>query len=199
MRRSSPCNRLLQAGLALALGAFLAAPARAGVTLDIDAASLNEVLSALAAQEVEVALTEGRSLTVRLEQLKVLGFDPTAGPAQEGRIRTSVRVVAPDVGLAVTLQPALSLRIVDGATGELELRFEEVELPLPLVGPINLAPLLRPTRFPADYVWQLEGAAGPSWVRSRLVGVRMGRETLRFSFEVGVVAPPRAERAGQGS
>jgi len=160
--------------------------AEAGVQIDIDRASLNQILGALTAQEVEVAVTRDRSLTVRIDEIRVLGFSPSS-ETHPGHIDTSVRLIASDIGLAVTVEPQLSLHVVEEQPNVLELRFDRVELPLPLVGQINLAPFLEPTRLPADYIWSLDGVSGPARVRSRLSDIAVGRENIRFTLELEVL------------
>ena len=71
----------------------------------------------------------------------------------------------------------------------LELRFEEVPLKLPFAGAINLAPLIPPLRYPTESVWLLAGARGDVPITTRLSAIRMGRQALRFIFDVDV-APP---------
>ena len=68
----------------------------------------------------------------------------------------------------------------------LELRFEEVVLPLPL-GKMNIARFLPPVRLPADGIFLMDGAGGDVRVRSKLSDVRMGRDVLRLEFDVQVV------------
>lgn len=174
--------------IALLSALAIAAPTRAGVTVDIDSRTLNELLSAVTLQEVELAISDTRSLMVQLDDLKVLGLDPSAGSRQQGHILTSVRVLVPELGLDMTVEPQISLNVVRGADqSTLELRFEKLELPIPLLGQFNLAGLLEPNRFPADNVWIVEGAAGERNVRSRLVAIEMGREAIRFKFDVEVL------------
>jgi len=177
--------------VALLAGLLTAAPAPAGVTVDIDSATLNELLSAVTEQEVELEITNTRSLSVRLNDLKVLKLDPGAGDAGQGHILTSVRVRVADLGLDMTVEPRISLNVVrESGQSLIELRFEKLEMPLPLLGQFNLAGLLEPTRFPADNVWIVEGASGEQNVKSQLAGIEMGQETIRFKFDVAVLDRP---------
>ena len=68
----------------------------------------------------------------------------------------------------------------------LELRFDEVRLPL-LLGSVDAAPFLKPLRFPADDVFLLAGNSGDVAVRSRLSAVEMDVEVVRFEFDLEVV------------
>jgi hypothetical protein len=174
------------------LAALLAAaPAPASVTVEIDSATLNELLSAVTEQDVDLAITETRSLTVRLDNLRLLRLDPAAGERQQGQILTSVRVRVPDLGLDMTVEPRISLKVIRVSGQSLiELRFEKLELPLPLLGQFNLAGLLEPTRFPADNIWVVDGASGEQNVKSQLADIEMGRETMRFKFDVQVLNGP---------
>ena len=59
----------------------------------------------------------------------------------------------------------------------------------PLVGRLNFARLAKPLRFPADNEFLIEGADGNVPVTSKLKGIEMGRDTIRFEFDVAV--PPK--------
>jgi hypothetical protein len=184
--------------LALTLAALLAAGwggAQAAVTFEVDRETLNEVLAELTLDQVAVPLTASRSLLVRLRDMKVTGFDPTAGA--HGQILTSVRLEAPDIGLNISTSPRLSLNVIEQATGTLlEMRFEKVTLDLPLAGSVNVAPLLPPLRYPTDNVWILAGTRGDVPVTSRLDRVVMGRNAIRFVFEVEVVVEQQEPAPG---
>jgi hypothetical protein len=69
----------------------------------------------------------------------------------------------------------------------LELRFEEVEISLPLLGVINIARFLPPLRFPVDNVWLVAGVEGDVEVRSRLSTIEMGRKVVRLGFDLDTV------------
>jgi hypothetical protein len=59
-----------------------------------------------------------------------------------------------------------------------------------LVAPdIGLRVPLKPRRFPADNEFLIEGADGNVPVTSKLKGIEMGRDTIRFEFDVAV--PPK--------
>jgi hypothetical protein len=179
--------------LAVALGALAGAlhpaPARAAVSVGFDLDTLNVLLPALAAHEIAVPIAEGRSVGVRLEDLRVTGLDPAAGGT--GHLQTATRVRIPQLGIDVAVTPRLSLHVVDrDASQWLELRFEQVTVPLPLAGSIDVAPFLPPLRFPAENLWTLAGAAGDIEVRSRLTKIDMGLRVLRFDFELETGAGP---------
>ena len=101
-----------------------------------------------------------------------------------------MRLKVPEVGIDMRVRPRISLRVneIDGESS-LELRFERVAFPLPLVGTINVARLLPPLRYPTDSIWFLAGARGNVPVASRLKNVEMGRQAIRFVFEVEVQPP----------
>lgn len=177
--------------LGWSLFGFLVAtlPLSAGVTVGFDAPTLNELLPALTLEEVVVPITENRSFKATFEELVVIGFAPDSGADGADRILTSVRVRVPALGLALDLEPAMSLAVVEEAGRHmLELRFDEVGIPLPLAGSIDAAPFLTPLRFPADDVFLVEGSRGDVKVHSRLAKVEMGAAVLRFEFDLEVVA-----------
>jgi len=178
------------------LGAFVlcwifvtALPVAAGVTVGFDVATLNELLPALSAEEIAVPLSGSRSVGVRLEEMKVTGLDPAAGgESGPGHILTSMRVRIAQLGIDLPVEPHLSLRVVDDASGSLlELRFEQVEIPLPLAGAIDIAAFLPPMRFPAENLWLVAGAEGTIEVKSELSGIEMGRNVVRFEFDLETV------------
>ena len=164
--------------------------ARAEVAFEVDKETLNRILAEVALDRVAVPISPQRTVTVRLEDLLVTGLDPAAGENGQGYILTSMKLRAPDLGLSLRVEPRISLNVVD-EEGEamLELRFEEVPLKVPFAGSINLAPLIPPLRYPTESVWLLAGARGDVPITSRLSAIRMGRQALRFIFDVEV-APP---------
>ena len=166
-------------------------PVAAGVTVDIDAPTLNRILAAVSVTEVEVPISAQSSVTVELHDLKVIGFDPSPDEKKPGAILTAVRVVAPELGLEVLLEPRIAVAVVrEGESSMLELRFEDLGLKVPFVGQINLATLVPPMRYPADNVFLLDGAQGEVPVTSRLRKIKMGRETIRFELDVEVSENP---------
>lgn len=181
--------RLIPLLCTLLLGAT-ALTVRADVRLELDLASLNRVLGAIAVHEVHVPLTAERSLRAELRDLRVVGFDLSAGPAN-GRLLTRVRVVAPEVGLDVPVEPRIRLDVVKvNDVAVLEMRFEAVSVPVPLMGRIDLARFVPPLQYPTENLFSLQGAEGEVEILARLLRVEMGREVLRFIFDVGV-APLR--------
>lgn len=186
--------------VALALATLLGAGdggALAAVTFEVDRTTLNDVLAELTLDQVAVPITSTRSLVVRLREMKVTGFDPTAG--EHGQILTSVRLDVPEIGLNILTSPRLSLNVLEQDSGTLlELRFEKVELKVPLAGAVNVAPLLPPLRYPTDNVWLLTGTRGDVPVNSKLQKVVMGRNAIRFVFDVTVLPPAAGAGATQG-
>jgi hypothetical protein len=139
---------------------------------------------------VPVPITPQKVLTVRLEDLVVTGFDPGAGENGQGFILTSVRLHLPDLGMNIPVEPRISLNVIEQSDESLlELRFETVEFNVPLAGAVNIASLLPPMRYPTDNMWLLAGARGDVPIASRLKKVEMGRESLRFVFDVDVQPP----------
>lgn len=178
-----PRPTLLLASLVLA-----AAPALARVDVTLDAASLNEMLSTMAPDHVDVGLAAGRSLTIQLQDLKVTGFDPTAGP--NGGLTTSLRLIVPELGLDVPVTPHLTLDVKDGASGQRScvLRFDKVVLNLPVSGPVDVAALLPPLPMLADTAWMVNSARGRVRVKPLLVDAKTGAKNIRLGFELDVEA-----------
>ena len=167
-----------------------AGAARADVAFEVDKETLNRILAEVSIDQVAVPVSPQRTITVRLEELLVTGLDPAASEGGQGHILTSMTLRVPDLGLSLRVKPRISLDVVeqDGDT-LLELRFEELPLNVPFAGAINLAPLIPPLRYPTDNVWLLAGARGDVPITSRLAKIQMGREALRFVFEVDVQPP----------
>ena len=189
MRSKNPAKgrRLRRSLIAFCLLASVQFTADAAVKVDFDSSTLNDLLAALTHQEIDVPLTSTKSLTVRLDELRLVGLEPRAGDADRGHLLTSLKLTAPELGISVSVKPRLSL-VVSEVEGRsvLELRFEEVMLPLPL-GKMNIAGFLPPISLPADSIFLMEGAGGDVKVRSKLSDVRMGLEKLQFEFEIQVV------------
>jgi hypothetical protein len=162
--------------------------ARAGVSFVIDRDTLGELLAALVADRVEVPLGPENTITVYLEDLKITGLDPSAGGERQGYVHTSLKVRVPEIGVELAVRPRISLNVAEKeGSSMLEVRFEELVLPLPLVNSINVAALIRPIRYDTDAVWLLDGARGDVPVSSSLKEIVMGREAIRFLFDVEVL------------
>ena len=173
------------------LTALWTAPADAGVTVDIDGPTLNKILAAISVQQVEVPISAQSMISVELHDLKVLGFDPAPEGGGPGAILTAVRVVAPELGLTVPLEPRIAVDVVrEGEASLLEFRFEDLGLKIPLVGQINLAKMVPPMRYPADNVFMLAGAQGDVPVTSRLTSIKMERDSIRFELDIEVAKAP---------
>lgn len=182
MLRSRSARLLILTTLLAAAGGRSIA---ADVSVDIDREALNRVLTAITATQVRIPLTETRSIAVELRDLRVTALEPDAERRDRGHIRTTVRVVAPELGLDVPMAPRIALGVVEqNGLSLLELRFEELLLQLPFVGAVDLANLLQPMRYPADNVWLLAGVQGDVSVASRLTGIEMHSERLHFEFSI---------------
>ena len=126
----------------------------------------------------------------RIEELKVTGFDPAAGNGSTGQILTRLRVSILDLGVAATIHPHLSLKVVERKgqsaieSNALELRFEQAEVPLPLLGNVDIGRLIPPLEFPAESFFMMQGADGDVPMRGWLTGVKMGQRMLQFEFEL---------------
>ena len=175
-----------------ALPALVFAPlATAGVSVGFDVATLNELLPALSASAISLPITDNRTVDVFLEDMRVTGLEPTAGGS--GHILTSMRVRVPQLGIDLSVSPRLSLHAIgDRSVSLLELRFEELRVALPLVGALDIAPLMPPLRFPAENIFVVAGVAGDVEVRSRLREIQMGQRVVRLEFELETL-PDRTE------
>ena len=173
--------------LMVAVGGLSSVPAGVGVEVDLE--TLNRLLGAVTRSRFDVELAAGTAVTVELQDLKVTGLAPATKDKQNA-ILTAVTLVAPDLGLRVPLKPRVVLDVVqESGASLLELRFEDAGLAVPLVGRLNFARLAKPLRFPADNEFLIEGADGNVPVTSKLKGIEMGRDTIRFEFDVAV--PPK--------
>lgn len=175
-----------RATVALSLAAMLSGPAVARIDVTLDAASLNGLLASMAPDHVEVGLTAGRSLTIRMEDLKVTGFDPAAGP--NGGVTTSLRLLVPELGIDIPVAPHLTLEIGDtaGARKASYLRFDKVMLNLPLTGAVDVAALLPPLALMPDAAWVVNAARGKVRVKPNLVDAKTGTKNIRLGFELEI-------------
>ena len=163
-------------------------PSFGAVSVGFDVETLNELLPALSANAIEVPITEKRSVQVFLDSLKITGLDPASDETGSGHILTSMQVRIPQLGVKLPLAPRLSLHVVDaGSAAVLELRFEQAEISLPLLGEINIAPFLPPIRFPAENAFLVAGVEGDVEVRSRLSSIVMGQKVVRLEFDLETV------------
>ena len=183
-------RRTVSSGMSVGVLAMLwvsvaASPAWGGMTVEFDTRTLNDVLPALTAREIEVPLSENSAIGVVLQDMRVTGLEPGTGENGSGRILTSMRVRVPQLGLDLPVDSKLSLHVTAGESHDwLELRFDEVQITLPLAGSVDIAAFLPPLQFPAENIWRVEGANGDIRVRSKLSRIDMGREVLRFEFEL---------------
>ncbi len=170
----------------LPLAAMLCGPVFARIEVTLDAESLNGLLASMAPDHVDLDLAGGRILTIRMEDLKVTGFDPTAGP--NGGVLTSLRLMVPELGIDIPVAPRLTLEIGDagGARRASFLRFDKVMLNLPLTGAIDVAALLPPLALMPDTAWVVNAARGKVRVRPNLIDAKTGTKNIRLGFELQV-------------
>ena len=167
------------------MAAIVVGPALATGTLGVDAATLNQLLPALTAEEFEVAIMGDQTVTLRLEKLQITGFDPAAGGGSTGQILTSVHIMIVELGIRATIHPRLSLSVVEREKQSLlVMRFEHAEFPLPLLGDVDVGRLIPSLEFPAESIFTLQGATKDVSMRGWLTGVKMGQKVLQFEFEL---------------
>jgi hypothetical protein len=166
------------------MAAVFSASARVDVTVDAD--SLNEMIRSMAPDRVDVALAAGRSVTLLLQDLKVTGFDPAAGP--NGGVTTSLRLKVPELGLDLPVEPRLRLDMTSAANGAKAcvLRFQSVVLNLPLTGPVDVASLLPALPLMPDSAWIVHSARGDVRVKPSLVEAKTGAKSIRLGFDLQV-------------
>jgi len=184
---------LRRPALFLAAVVLSCAPAFARVDVTLDAASLNDLLASMAPERVDVGLAAGRSITIHMRDLKVTGFDPTAGP--NGGVTTSLRLLVPELGIDLPVTPRLTLDMQVGANGQKAcfLRFDEVLLDLPLTGAVDIAALLPPLPVMPDTAWTVNSARGKVRVKPQLVDAKTGAKNIKLGFELAVT-PMAAEK-----
>jgi hypothetical protein len=177
----------LKKALALILAVLGFATAEARVEVTLDAATLNDLVSKMAPERIPVALGGGRSVQLRLSDLRITGFEPSAG--ERGHLLSSLRLSVPELGVDVPVAPRLSLQFKDANGKKVAyLRFEEVKVPLPLTGPIDVAPLLPPLPITTDTSWKVTAQRGPVRIEPRLVDAAMGQKNLKLGFDLTVTA-----------
>ena len=162
--------------------ALIATPAIARIDVTLDAESLNGLLESMAPDQVKVGLSAGSSVTIRMEDLRVIRFDPTAGP--HGGVMTSLRLLVPELGIDMPVEPLLALDILPTTGGRKAsfLRFEKVVLKLPMTGAVDVASLLPPLGLMPDAGWIVNSARGKVRVRPNLVDAVTGTKNIRLGF-----------------
>ena len=177
---------LRRAAVFLSLLTLMSAPAAARIDVTLDAESLNGMLATMAPDHVDVGLTGGRGLTIQMQNLKVTGFDPTAG--QHGGVATSLRLIVPELGIDVAVAPHLTLEIGSAPAGRKVslLRFDKVMLNLPLTGAVDVAALLPPLILMPDTGWVVNSARGKVRVRPNLIDATTGTKNIRLGFTLDV-------------
>ena len=184
-------RRLLPFLLGAMLCAMGTAPTSAGIDVTVDAETLSELLSVMVPPSAVLDLTPDNRVTLQIEDVRVTGFDP--GAENGGHILAAVRLVVPEIGLSVPLEPRLSLRKGEKDGRSLAyLQFENVTLAIPFSGPLDVASLLPRIPVPADQTNTIQTARGLFNVRTRLADTEIGSAAVRFMFDVEVspVPPP---------
>lgn len=173
------------------LVAWLGPAASAGVSVSFDADTLNMMLGAASTQDIEVPINENRTLLVQLRQVRLLKLEPVADQERgSGYLRTAVDISIPEFGVELSLRPTVVLDVVkNGRFNELEMRFVELAIPVPILGEFDIAPFLHPLRYPAEDLWYLAGARGIVHLRSHLVDITMGQRAIRFDFDLELTEP----------
>lgn len=188
MQQTSGRRRILAATfLSVALACAGGPTPLAGVDISVDAETLSTLLAATIPPEVFLPVTGEHTLTLVLDDFRVTGFEPTGGDNGRGLLLTSLMLEVPELGLKLPVQPKLSLQLDDQDGQRIcYLRFERVEVPLPIAGNVNIAYLLPKLPVPADNVTTIHSARGLFDVRTRLAEARMGARNLRFTFDLDV-------------
>ncbi|NIL99678.1 MAG: hypothetical protein GTN89_01660 [Acidobacteria bacterium] len=182
---------LVTVGCSVVVWAALAAPAGAGVQVSFDAETLAMMMRAASTQDVEIPISGDRTLLVQIRDVRLLQLDPAAQGQGRGLIRTAVDVSVPEFDLELSLKPTVVLDVVKGDRfNEFEMRFAELEIPVPIFGEVDIAPFLQPLRYPAEDLWYLAGARGIVHLRSHLVEITMGQKAIRFDFELELTEAP---------
>jgi len=177
-------------GFAVLLLAALVPVDAAGVSVSFDADTLNMMMRAASTQDVEIPISADRTLLVQLRDVRLVQLDPAAEGHGRGYLRTAVELSIPEFDLNLSLKPTVVLDVVKGERfNELEMRFAELKIPIPILGDFDIAPFLHPLRYPAEDVWYLAGARGIVHLRSNLVGITMGKRAIRFDFELELTEP----------
>jgi hypothetical protein len=182
---------------ALALVAVAAVTSSAAsVDVTLDAQSLNSLLTALAPASINVPLAAGRSVTLEIHDLHVTSFDPAVGDGSQGHILTALQLKVPELGIDVPVTPRLSLQVRDTDGKRVcYLRFEKVEVPMPLTGTVNVAPLLPLLPIHSDgTAWNVQGSRGNVRVQPRLLDAKLGTKNLRLTFDLDL-APTSGARS----
>jgi len=178
----------------VALAAVTASPARVDVT--IDQPTLNDLVSKMTPENIPVTLAGGVKVHLLLEDVRVTKLEPAAG--ERGHVVTSLRLKVPELGLDVPVAPRLSVQFREGNGRKVAyLKFEEVRVPLPMTGPVDVSALLPLLPIVADNTWSVDSARGKMKVEPQLVDARLGTTSLRLGFDLSVTPLNQAAGATQ--
>lgn len=181
-------------GFAAISSALVLAPAPASAYVDVsfDRTTMQDLLVAMAPPSVTASLA-GREVEIRLSNLRVTAFRPSASATEPGYVETSMRVHVPSLGLTADVRPHVHLTVVDLPDGRgCRVSFRNIELQIPFLGSVDLGPLLPTLDYPGEHLAGLATGSGDATVRTTLSEVTVGARMLRLRFEVGVTpgAPP---------
>lgn len=173
--------------LMLAAIVLIAVPARANIEISLDAGTMTDLLTTMLPERVSVPVLGDHRINVGIDDIRVVGFEPAGGANGQGVVLTSLHLEVPELAIDALVTPRLSLHVGEENDKTVcYLVFEEARLPLPVSGPVDIAPLLPRIPIPADSIFPIEGQRGTFDVRMRLVEVVMGSRALRFDFDLAV-------------
>ena len=165
-----------------------ALPAQATVDITIDKQTIATVLEALSPERVDVPVPGGRTIEVRVSNLRVTGFTPTNGN-QRGFINTSMTIRVPELGMVLPVEPRVTFDVIKRKDTKLaRMSFRDVNIKIPLLGAIDISGFLQPVIFPAEYFSLTKGSRGDVEIVSELVDVQMGARAIRLRFDVRVTS-----------
>ena len=157
-----------------------AAGPRAEIRVEIDRSTLDALLDDLTAQTLSVTLPTGDAMDVRVDDLRIVEMLPGRGTA--GGIRVEMTAAAPAMRLELPLSPVLRFEVMEDPA-MLGLSFENVALDLGLTR-LDLAPLIPPLVYPANMLFQLQGAADPVPVEIELSDVEIRANALSLTLDL---------------
>jgi hypothetical protein len=173
-------------GILLTPFLLLFQPVFAYVDLSFDAVTMQEALTALAPERVEVEIA-GRKVDIVLSDLKIESFQPSASATEPGYIETSMTLRIPAFGLKSAVQPTLHFEILDPEKAKgCRLKIRNVPLEIPMLGTLDVGPLLPSFDLPIEHLAGVSGPRGETLIRSTLTEITIGTRVVRLRFDVGL-------------